>query len=113
LLGLDGNGQTMWGREYTLQGDGQLRAFGFPSARLTDDGGVLLTATAGPEGASPGELLAMKVFARDGDLPDDSLLSNASVSPDKSTIAVEQRDFNPSLTALTATVRPFDGEQLH
>jgi len=109
LLGLDGNGRTLWGREYLLHGQKQLRALGFPSARVTDDGGVLLSATAGPEGGSDGELLAMKVFARDGSLPDDSLVESVPVSPDESPVAVEPRDFSPRLAPIVATVRPFAG----
>ncbi len=105
VLGLDGNGYTLWGREYTLlAGDGGLRAIGWPSARLTDDGGVLLTATAGPSGDSPGELLAMKVFARDGSLPDTSLISNEPITPDESPLAVEARQFEPTLAPLSATI---------
>jgi hypothetical protein len=109
LLGLDGNGRTLWGREYLLRGETGLRALGFPSARLTDDGGVLLSATAGPEGDSDGELLAMKVFARDGSLPDDSLVSSVDVAPDESPVAVEPRDFNPTLRPVVVSVSPFDG----
>ena len=109
LLGLDGNGRTLWGREYLLHAKKQLRPFGFPSLRVTDDGGLLLSATAGPEGGSDGELMAMKVFARDGSLADDSLVESISVSPDESPVAVEQRDFSPTLEPMTATARPFDG----
>ena len=109
LLGLDGNGQTAWGREYFLKGKNGLRAFGWPSARLTDDGGVLLTATAGPEGSSPGELLGMKVFARDGSLPDDSLISNNAITPEESNLQVELRELRVSVGPLTATSREFSG----
>ncbi|HEY5962047.1 MAG TPA: hypothetical protein VIV60_36070, partial [Polyangiaceae bacterium] len=103
LLGLDGNGQTMWGREYMLKGSTSLRAIGWPSLRLTDDGGLLVSATAGPDGpndAGTGELLAMKVFARDGALPDDSLVSNSAITPQHSQIMVEPRTFSPTLSAL-------------
>lgn len=109
LLGLDGNGQTAWGREYFLKGRNGLRAFGWPSARLTDDGGVLLTATAGPEGSSPGELIGMKVFARDGSLPDDSLISNTAITPEESNLKVEPRELRVSVGPLTATSREFTG----
>ncbi|MEI9952230.1 MAG: hypothetical protein WDO74_25395 [Pseudomonadota bacterium] len=109
LLGLDGNGRTMWGREYFLQGASGLRAIGWPSALLTDDGGLLLTATAGPEGKSTGELLAMKVFARDGSLPDDSLVSNSAIKPKESEIDVEPRRFEPTVKALAITTQDFTG----
>lgn len=109
LLGLDGGGRTLWGREYLLQGAKGLRAIGFPSAHLTEDGGVLLTATAGPDADSEGELLALKVFARDGALPDDSLVSSVDVSPDESPVGVEPRDFEPTLRPIAAEVRPFGG----
>ena len=42
----------------------------------------------------------MKVFARDGSLPDDSLVASADVAPDESPIDVEQRPFEPSLASL-------------
>ncbi|MDF3066855.1 MAG: hypothetical protein K0R38_2456 [Polyangiaceae bacterium] len=109
LLGLDGNGFTLWGREYLLHGEAGLRAIGFPSALLTDDGGVLLSATAGPEGDSEGELLAFKVFARDGSLSDESLLSSVAVTPDESEVAVEPRDFSPTLRAIAVSVNAFSG----
>ena len=109
LLGLDGNGQTAWGREYFLKGEKGLRAFGWPSARLTDDGGVLISATAGPEGNSPGELLGLKVFARDGSLPDDSLISNTTITPEDTPLAVDPRDLRVTLAPLSATSREFPG----
>ena len=109
LLGLDGNGRTAWGREYFLKGKAGLRAFGWPSARLTDDGGVLLTATAGPEGSSPGELLGMKVFARDGSLPDDSLVSNVPISPKDLDLEVQPRSLVVTVQPLRATSHEFTG----
>lgn len=109
LLGLDGNGLTLWGREYLLKGEAGLRAIGFPSAFLTDDGGVLLSATAGPDGDSDGELLALKVFARDGSLPDDSLVTSVDVTPDESPVAVEPRAFSPRLRTIAVTARDFTG----
>lgn len=109
LLGLDGNGRTLWGREYLLKGETGLRAVGFPSALLTDDGGVLLSATAGPDGDSDGELLALKVYARDGSLPDDTLVTSVDVSPDESPVAVEPRAFRPTLRTLAVDVVDFAG----
>ena len=111
LLGLDGNGRTLWGREYFLHGPSGLRAIGWPSALLTDDGGVLISATAGPEGAQPGELLALKVFARDGALPDDSLVSNVPVTLKESDVPVEPRTFAPALRPLPVTLAEFLGTE--
>jgi len=109
LLGLDGNGRSLWGREYFLHGKAGLRAVGWPSAQLTDDGGVLLSATAASQGSEPGQLLAMKVFARDGSLPDDSLVSNTNFKPTESDLAVEPRDFAARVAALAVTSADFDG----
>jgi len=109
LLGLDGNGRTAWGREYFMKGKSGRRAFGWPSARLTDDGGVLITATAGPEGDSLGELVGMKVLARDGSLPDDTLISNAPVAVQASDLTVEPRDLELSTAPLNAVSQEFTG----
>ena len=70
---------------------------------------MLISATAGPEGAQPGELLALKVFARDGALPDDSLVSNAPVTPQESDVRVEPRAFAPALRPLLVTLAEFLG----
>jgi hypothetical protein len=94
----------MWGREYLLQGAAGLRAIGWPSARLTDDGGLLVSAMAGPEGSSSGELLGMKVFARDGSLPDDTLVSSSPITLQDSELAVEPRAFAPALAPLSVSL---------
>jgi len=67
LAGLDSAGRTSWAVDYTIETPAP-RALSWPAARLTDDGGILVTAVAGPDGASDGDLVAMKVFARDGTL---------------------------------------------
>jgi len=70
---------------------------------------VLIGATAGPEGAQPGELLALKVFARDGALPDDSLVSNVPVTPQESDVRVERRAFAPASRPLPSRWPSFWG----
>lgn len=66
---------------------------------MTDDGGVLLSVTAGPEGASDGELLAMKVF-----------VESVSVTPDESPVRLTLRKQRApdawSRNALRAPLRP-------
>jgi hypothetical protein len=109
VVGLDGAGHTQWGREYTLHGKSALRGVGWPSAVLTDDGGILVSATAAPQGTGAGQLLAMKVFARDGTLNDGPLVTSSEVTPKEDVLAVEPRPFDPALTALKPTSAEFDG----
>jgi hypothetical protein len=109
VVGLDGAGHTQWGREYTLHGESALRAVGWPSAVLTDDGGILVSATAAAEGSGAGQLLAMKVFARDGTLSDGPIVTSSEVTPKEDVLAVEPRPFDPALMTLTPTSAEFDG----
>ncbi len=51
----------------------------------------------------------MKVFARDGSLPDDSLVSNSAIKPKESEIDVEPRRFEPTVKALAITTQDFTG----
>ncbi len=51
----------------------------------------------------------MKVYARDGSLPDDSLVSNSAITPKESEIEVEPRDFEASLPLLAVTIQDFSG----
>ena len=76
---------------------------------LTDDGGILVSATAAAEGTGAGQLLAMKVFARDGTLSDGPIVTSAEVTPKEDEHAVEPRVFDPALKTLTATSAAFDG----
>ncbi len=76
---------------------------------LTDDGGILIGATAGAEGSGAGQLLAMKVFARDGTLADGPLVTSMEVMPQEDALAVEPRVFDPALRELTATLDEFAG----
>jgi hypothetical protein len=106
VVGLDGAGRTLWGREYTLHGEDGLRAVGWPSALLTDDGGVLLSATAAEAGAGrlgASQILAMKVFARDGTLPDGDLVTSSEITPQVDDYVVEQRELLLVSAPLEAT----------
>jgi len=51
----------------------------------------------------------MKVFARDGSLPDDSLVSNTPVDVDASDLTVEPRDFEITTRALNKRSQEFTG----
>ncbi len=70
LVGLDSFGQIQWANRYQL---GNLST-GFPSLRLTTDGGALVSAFTYPtDGSTVGGTWAMKVFAKDGTLSDPSV----------------------------------------
>lgn len=68
LAGLDAVGGVLWSQRYTLlAGADQYLDNGFPGLRLTDDGGALVAGLAvAQNGNSRGQVLAMKVFAKDG-----------------------------------------------
>jgi hypothetical protein len=69
LVGLDSAGRVLWAKRYTLGDEaGGWISSSQSSLRLTDDGGVIVTAAAaGPNGLD-GRLLSIKAFAKDGSL---------------------------------------------
>lgn len=109
LLGLDGQGKTQWGNNYTLSGANGLRAFAWPSLRITDDGGVLVTAFAGPEDSASdqGALVGMKVFAKDGTLGDTPIVKQSPFTPDQGNYVVKPTPFAPAVQDGVATEKEF------
>jgi hypothetical protein len=109
LLGLDGAGHTQWASEYVLSGAAGPRPFAWPALRITDDGGVLVTAYAGPDAGATegGALVAMKVFAKDGFLGDGMPVVQNPSTPGEGTYAVLPTPFAPAMGASTATEHAF------
>lgn len=109
LLGLDGAGHTQWANQYGLTSAAGARAVAWPSLRITDDGGVLVSAYAAPEGTATegGALVAMKVFARDGTLGDGWALKQSALASSEGSYTVAPRTFAPVVTPATMTESAF------
>lgn len=105
LAGLDAGGRTLWARSYALAGP-EPRALVWPSLRLTDDGGALVTAIAGPAGGRDGDLVALKVRAKDGFLGDGTPVTSAPLALDVGECAVETRAFSPAFERIDVAVQP-------
>jgi hypothetical protein len=105
LFGLDGAGHTQWANDYALAQASGARAFAWPSLRVTDDGGVLVSGYAGPEGTAEGggALVAMKVFAKDGTLGPGGPVTQSAFAPDEGTYPVSPRAFAPEMQDASAT----------
>lgn len=105
LAGLDGGGRNLWARRYALA-DPAPRALAWPALRLTDDGGAIVTAVAEPAGAGSGDLVAMKVHAKDGFLGDHAAIASAQVALGSLACTVAERTIAPRLVGMDVTVRP-------
>ncbi|AKU90317.1 hypothetical protein AKJ08_0704 [Vulgatibacter incomptus] len=101
VAGLDGAGRTMWSRGFSLDS----RTLTWPALRLTDDGGVFLSAVAGPEGGREGDLFAMKLHAKDGNVGDGSAVASEEVALADYDCMIDSKSFQPMLGALDVTTR--------
>lgn len=110
LLGLDGAGHVLWANSYALGQGLNTRAFAWPALRITDDGGILVAASAGPEAGATegGALVAMKVFAKDGYLGPGMPVVASSLAPTDGTHAVNAHSFAPVTQDSTGTESPLD-----
>jgi hypothetical protein len=110
LLGLDGAGRTLWGNAYELELDGSTRAMAWPALRITDDGGVLVTATAAPAtGATEGgALVAIKVFAKNGHLGDNQTVTRTALEPTDASFTVTPYPFAPVMLESSVAEQPLD-----
>lgn len=104
LAGLDGSGSALWARRYAIPGAS--RSIAWPAVRLTDDGGALVTALAGPAGEREGDLFAMKVHAKDGNLGDGAVLTSSPIALGDVTCATSTRPFAPTSSDLAVTAAP-------
>jgi hypothetical protein len=70
VAGLDGAGDVLWSKRYTLVSPtpGKFLASAFAGEQLTDDGGALVAALAEGEPGVAGQIWAMKVFAKNGEV---------------------------------------------
>lgn len=109
LVGLDGAGHPQWASSYALATPAGLRAVAWPALRVTDDGGLVVAAWAGPEiGATEGgALVGMKVFARDGTLGPGQALTQGPLTLADGSYAVSPRPFAPTMRPMVATEQPF------
>ena len=101
LAGLDSGGRTLWAKRYAFAG-GQ-RALAFGSVRVTDDGGAFVTAIAAPDGGREGDLVAMKVHAKDGHLGEGTALTSQSVALGDYACTVKTRPFAPQIHDLAVS----------
>jgi hypothetical protein len=106
LVGLDSIGRTLWSKRFTLFDAGVPVASGFPSMRLSDDGGVVLAAAAQARGGGEGgRLWAFEAVAKDGTLPglavDRAQLTDLGIID--VTCALTSKSFTPSLASLATT----------
>ena len=70
VAGLDGVGGVLWSKRFTLVSPttGQFRAAAFAGVQLTDDGGALVAALAQGDAGVAGQIWAMKLFAKNGEI---------------------------------------------
>jgi hypothetical protein len=108
LLQLDAVGRPVWARRYTLlASDGAALAASHTDLNLTDDGGILVSGIAKQDSdAFLGDLWAMKVFAKDGEIEFDagSALSTALDSDPENSIealpcTLSAEEWEPSFRA--------------
>jgi hypothetical protein len=102
LAGLDSGGSTLWARRYFLPAD----PITFPSLRLTDDGGIFVSAISSSMNGQVGTAYAMKVFAKDGFLGEGQPLTSESVTVSDFTCATATRAFSPTVTDFALTSQP-------
>jgi hypothetical protein len=102
LAGLDSGGSTLWARRYFLPAD----PITFPSLRLTDDGGVFVSAISSSMNGQIGTAYAMKVFAKDGFLGEGQPLTSESVTVSDFTCATATRALSPTVTDFALTSQP-------
>jgi hypothetical protein len=103
--GTDSGGRTLWSRRYAVVAPSP-RALAIPALRLTDDGGVLVTAVAGPAGGREGDLYAMKVHAKDGHLGEGTALASTPVALDDYVCQTASRAFAPEVNDVAVTSAP-------
>lgn len=70
VAGFDGAGGVLWSKRYTLlaAAPGKLLASAFAGVQLTDDGGALVASLAQGESGAIGQIWAMKLFAKNGEI---------------------------------------------
>lgn len=105
LAGLDGGGRTMWARRYFLD-EAMPRSIAWPALRLTDDGGVFVTGIAAPSESRAGDLVAMKVFLKDGHLGEGTALRSEPIDLADHPCKAQTRPFVPQLHEAGATAHP-------
>lgn len=105
LLQLDAVGRPVWSRRYTLlDADGDPLAASHTDLHLTDDGGIFVSGIAKQDSdAFAGDLWAMKVFAKDGELdfdPSAAIATPLDADPDDSIVdlpcTLSDEDWEPS-----------------
>lgn len=104
LVGLDSGGSTLWSRRYVVPGSPN--PITFPALRMTDDGGVFVTAISSTPDAQRSSLYAMKVFAKDGFLGEGQALTSETAVIADFTCATTTRPFAPSFGDFALTSRP-------
>jgi hypothetical protein len=105
LAGLDAAGHPLWGRRYAVSAP-SARALAFPAVRLTDDGGALVAAIAGPDNGRDGDLVAMKVHAKDGHLAEGTAVTSENVTLGDEPLETTTRPFGIVMNDLTVTTKP-------
>ena len=99
LAGVDSGGRTIWSNRYAVPS----RALALPALVLTDDGGVLVTAVAGPADGREGDLFAMKLHAKDGNLGSATAVTSTPVVLADYVCEVATRPFAPHTNDLAVT----------
>lgn len=110
VLGLDGAGHSLWANSYGLTLTGNARPFAWPALKITDDGGILVAATTGPEAGATegGALVAMKVFAKDGYLGGGLPVAAGALAPADHTHLIKAKPFAPVVLDSTGVAAPLD-----
>ncbi len=101
VAGVDSGGRTIWSNRYAVPG----RALAIPALRLTDDGGVLVTAVAGPANGREGDLFAMKMHAKDGNLGGATAVTSSPVALEDYVCQMATRPFAPEVRDVVITTK--------
>lgn len=107
VVGLDAIGHTLWSRRFTLLDAGAPVASGFPGVHLSDDGGVVVAATAQAVGGGVGgRVWAFEAVAKDGSLagldPSRARIDDLGIAD--VTCGLTAAAWTPTLTAIATTV---------
>lgn len=107
VAGPDSGGRTLWSQRYAVTAPTP-RDLAAPALRLTDDGGILVTAIAGPQDGREGDLFAMKVHAKDGYLGAATAVTSTPVTLDEYACQMAARPFAPQLKDVAVSVAPVE-----